>query len=135
MPMYDMQCRSCKIVYEVFTTPDDKLGLCPECGAVSDRVYLTIGMIRTSDDGGNHYSEMLEVVDKEGGKHCQDFLRHPNRGSYENWKKTEGIRHIEPGEKLIKPKEQIAKNKSKIEAKLINNFRKREAISVGGQSQ
>ena len=132
MPMYDMECRSCKIQHEVFTTPTDKIGFCPECGSLSDRVYLTIGNIKTSDDGGNHYREILDVVDKDGGSHCQEFLKHPNRGNYNNWMKTEGIRHIEPGEKRISPADQRAKKRKNVEARLVDNFKKREAISIGG---
>lgn len=136
MPAYDMECNECQLQYEVVAGPDDKEGICPLCDATARRIYLTIGSIRTSDDGGNHYKEILEIVDKDGGQHCQDFLKNPNRGTYEAWTKGAGVRPLERGEELITPKKQRDRTKAKMvkhRAKVKKNLMKRRSITLGGQ--
>jgi len=44
-----------------------------------------------------------EVVNKEGGSHCQQFLKDPTRDNYKAWMTKEGIRHLEVGEKPGRP--------------------------------
>lgn len=134
MPLYDMECEECGGRFEGVYNPDQYVDIC-SCGHIARRIYINIGVIKTSDDGGNHYKEILEVVDKEGGKHCQDFLRNPNRGTYEKWKAGAGVRHLERGEKIDSPAERRAKVKKELEpirSKVLKKFKERQAIKVGG---
>ena len=47
-------------------------------------------------DDASWLPSVLEVVDKEGGPHCQRFLQNPTRQNYKAWMKGE---HIVPMEK------------------------------------
>jgi hypothetical protein len=46
-----------------------------------------------------------EVVDKDGGRHCQEFLKDPTRVNYKKWMCGEGVRHLEVGEKPGRPEQ------------------------------
>ena len=128
MPLYDTECNSCGCQSEVFTPVDQRVGRCPSCNGETRRIVTKVVM-KTGDDSPNYLRDTLEVVNKEGGKHCQDFLAHPNRNNYEKWMVGEKIRHIEPGEKQSKPE---GMDKKKMLDRLTKNFVKKEAISIGG---
>ena len=85
---------------------------CSQCGGEAKRIF---------SPGNNHPNEdaewirsVREVVDKEGGPHCQAFLKDPTRTNYENWKKTEGLRHLESGEKRYRPEFDLDKHTERV---------------------
>lgn len=126
MPLYDNQCHQCDYIYEAVAKCDENVLCCPICGGESRRVYLSMRGIKHSHP--DYLKEVLEVVDKEGASHCQKFLKYPTRANYKSWMKGENIRHIDPGEKLIKPE----RDKDKIARKLVNKLKQRESIQIGG---
>jgi len=131
MPLYDMECEGCGEIYEVFTGPEDKTGICNICGGVSHRVYLKFGGLHESP---NWMKDTIQVVNPDGGRHCQEFMNEPNRKNYKNWLKGEGLRPIEEGEKLRKPDPNERKKwKKEMHGKIMDNFKKRESITVGGK--
>lgn len=131
MPLHDHECTKCGYEHEEFIEWDIHSCLCPACGGMSVRVYIKFNGIK--HDAPNWLKDTLEVVDKDGGKHCQDFLKHPNRRNYKGWMKGEGLRPLEEGEKLRRGpnKKEKAKRRTEHLHTLKTNFKKRNAITVG----
>lgn len=129
MPIYDYQCTKCETIDERFAGVDEKTLPCKCCGELARRVYLKLS---TTHDAPSWLKDTLEVVDKEGGPHCQEFLKRPTRSNYKKWMKGEGIRPMDHGEstKVGIPKEEKIKKRAKTRHKLQEAFRSREAISI-----
>lgn len=73
-----------------------------QCEGIAAKI-ISIPGANLNTESPDWIKSITEVVDKEGGKHCQDFLRDPTRDNYKKWMKVEGVRHLEPGEKLGRP--------------------------------
>lgn len=129
MPVYDYQCRECEVIDERFASPDEKVVKCKVCGALANRVYMKMVTIRNDSEW---LRDTLQVVDKDGGVHCQKFLKNPNKKNYKNWMKGEGLRPLEPGEsmKVGLPKEEKTKLRAELRHKVQTSFRNKEAITV-----
>jgi len=97
MPLYDYQCESCGYIEEHYVSPDERVMVCSQCGGEARRIFSP-GNNHPNEDAG-WIRSVLEVVDKEGGPHCQEFLKHPTRTNYQNWMRGEGLRHWERGER------------------------------------
>ena len=103
MPLYDYQCTTCGNIEEHYVEPQEQIMPCGKCGAEATRIFSS---------GHNHPNEdaewirsVLEVVDKEGGRAAQEFLKRPTRTNYQEWMKETGLRHLEPGERPKRPQE------------------------------
>lgn len=96
-PLYDFHCHRCDQTHEVFYKMADKpkTVLCPECGGESVS-HPSIGAIL--GDEAAWLNSVTEVVDKNGGEHCQRFIADPTRDNYKKWMKGSGVRPMEPGE-------------------------------------
>ena len=120
----DFKCNECGKVTEKICGSKRLKALC-KCGCVAYRFFS----ISNTKPHGTWIPSVLEVVDKNGGQHCQEFLKHPNRTNYENWKKKTGLRHLEPGEKL--PQRESREDKFKrIKPELLKKAREREVITI-----
>lgn len=126
MTLHDYQCENCSNVHEHLAAWDSYFCTCPQCGGTSTRIYSKFNGIK--NNAPDWMKDTLKVVDKEGGKHCQEFLKHPTRDTYKNWMKGEGLRPIEHGEKLAKPD----KDTSGIRKRVKENFVKSNSITVRG---
>jgi putative FmdB family regulatory protein len=100
MPLYDYECPRCGKIEEHYALPDEKEMAC-SCGVMARRIFSP-GNKHPNEDAG-WIASVLEVVDKEGGPHCQAFLKDPTRTNYRNWMKAEGLRPFEDGEKPGRP--------------------------------
>lgn len=105
MPLYNYECPDCGVIIEkVF-----KLKRCPRhikcsvCKGKARKIICIPGADNTKESP-DWVKSIIEVVDKEGGAHCQRFIKNPTRKNLETWMKVEGVRHFEPGEKFSKPK-------------------------------
>lgn len=127
MPLHDHQCEWCGCIHEEFVAWNERTCGCPICGETSHRVYLQFKGIK--HDSPDWLKDTLQVVDKDGGQHCRDFLKNPSRANYQSWMKGEGIRPMEEGEGI--------KNKKKVDTAPIRkrvkeNFKKKNSIEVRG---
>lgn len=97
MPAYDYRCLGCELIHEAFYKMADKPKTipCPECGEKSIS-YPSVGAILGDEAGW--LNSVTEVVDKQGGEHCQRFLADPTRDNYKKWMKGSGVRPMESGE-------------------------------------
>lgn len=105
MPLYQYECEECGLVIEqVFKIKRCPRNIeCPKCKGKARKIICIPGSDNTKESP-DWVKSICEVVDKEGGTHCQQLLKDPTRKNLENWMKVEGVRHFEPGEKLSRPK-------------------------------
>jgi len=96
VPLHDNYCNSCGYTFEELVKWDEYSVKCPNCNGMAFRVYINFNGIEKSTPDWMYST--LEVVDKDGGQHCQDFLKHPTQGTYKSWLKGEGLRPMEEGE-------------------------------------
>jgi len=124
MPLHDYHCNACDLVFEEIVKWDERQVKCPNCQGASFRVYLNFKGIEKSTPDWLY--DTLEVVDKDGEQHCQDFLKHPTKGTYKNWMKGEGLRPMEEGESMKKK----SRDTSNIRRMVHEKFRKDNTIEV-----
>lgn len=127
MILYDFECERCGNTIEVFTDSQTNTGTCPLCGGKTKKI-ISIGRVNCMNEDANWIRSVTEVVDKEGGQHCQEFLKNPTRSNYKKWMKGEGLRPMEPGELPGKPKEPSIKELTDATYKRV---REREALKTG----
>ncbi|TVM31168.1 FmdB family zinc ribbon protein [Oceanidesulfovibrio marinus] len=104
MPLYDYECDGCGAMMELFY----KIEIAPQefecqCGGTFRKVIL-LGHGGIKREEAPWIPDVCEVVDRDGGEHCQRFLQEPNRANYHRWMEKEGVRPLEPGEPLRPPK-------------------------------
>lgn len=112
MPAYDYRCTECEMIHEAFYRMADKPKTipCPECGGESVS-YPSIGAIL--GDEAAWLKSVTEVVDHEGGAHCQRFIADPTRENYKKWMKESKIRPMEPGEEKRRKPSKADREKAK----------------------
>jgi hypothetical protein len=103
MPLYDYCCPKQHITehiagYEEITTQ------CPLCGEMADRIISISGCECNNEDAA-WIRSVADVVDRDGGVHCKEFIQNPTRSNYKQWMEKEGVRHIELGEKKYRAPE------------------------------
>ena len=128
MILKDFFCENCQTTQEEFVNagsiPDDVE--CRLCHSVAKKI---VSMSHTIPLDASWIGRVREVVDKKSNKpHNIEFLKHPSRANYEAWKKGENLRHLEPGEKL--PTVDKDARKKRIKKRMIENYKKREAIEI-----
>jgi len=101
MPIYDVECPGCGWAGEVIANVNDMID-CPLCGATAKRI-ISVSGVNTFNEDAEWIRSVREVVDKEGGPHCQEFLTHPTRENLHTWMQVEGVRHMDPGERPSRP--------------------------------
>lgn len=124
MPLHDHSCPDCCIIFEAFVKWNERESRCPDCGKMAPRAYLNFNGIKKEDP--NWLNKTLEVVDKDGGPHCQEFLKYPNRKNYNSWLKGEGLRPLEEGESMKLKK----RDTSDLRKRVTEKFRKDNALTV-----
>jgi putative FmdB family regulatory protein len=103
MPVYDFECTKCGEVKEVILF-DVNINEqeCPICSGTAKKI-ISAGGTNCFNEDADWIRSITEVVDKDGGRHCQEFLKRPTRANYKKWMKKEGVRHREDGEPLKPP--------------------------------
>lgn len=126
MPLHDHECVNCGHQHEEIIEWDNYSCLCPKCESTSVRIYKRFNGIQ--QDAPDWLKSVTEVVDKEGGPHCQQFLKHQNMSNYKAWMKGEGLRPFEQGE----PMERKKADTSKLRKEVKQSFRDKNTITVRG---
>jgi len=105
MIIYQFQCRECgSISDQFFSMSECPVTIqCEQCNGVCNKI-ISIPASNLASESPDWIKSITEVVNKEGGKHCQQFLKDPTRDNYKAWKRAENVRHLEPGERK-KPKQ------------------------------
>lgn len=128
MPIYLYQCGVCSYTEEHYNDYNTREITCEKCGKVSTRIISTSG-VNTINEDAAWLRTVIEVVDKEGGRHCQEFIKNPTRKNYKNWMKGEGIRPMDTGEGMGKPEKPDMK---KIEREVMQKFARDHQLELGG---
>ena len=103
MPVYDYECDSCKTITESIEHYNTEIIVCERCNHCFARRIISASGPNCANQDAEWIRSVLEVVDKEGGKHCQRFLKNPTRKNYNAYMKGEGIRPLESGEQMRPP--------------------------------
>lgn len=129
MPIYDMVCNHCGRVHEVITGPDDTDPVvCPLCQmGYASRIISASGVNCSNQDAG-WIKSAAEVAGDETPQGRQ-FKRNPTRDNLQAWMKAKGLRHMDPGEGATKPP---PPDQKRILKKMIERYRKRNRITIGG---
>ena len=100
MPVYDFECEECKGISEhiMSVTLSGCYVDCPYCNGMAYKIISASGAFCSNEDAA-WIRSVREVVDKEGGKASQQFLRDPTRANYKKWMKDTGLRPLESGER------------------------------------
>jgi putative FmdB family regulatory protein len=100
MPLYDFECQECGSIHEAIEPMDVKHRPCPvpDCRGRAKKIISASGVFCANDDAA-WIRSVREVVNKDGGAHCQAFLKDPTRANWKAWMKGEGLRPFEPGER------------------------------------
>jgi hypothetical protein len=100
--------------------------LCKFCGFHNTKRLISATSHYCGNEEPAWLRKTVEIVDKDGGRHCQEFIKHPTRANYRKWMKGESIRPIEPGEKLRKPEH----NSEKIRKYVKDQHYKRRSLEI-----
>ncbi len=119
MPLHDHSCPYCCIFFEAIVKWDEREARCPDCGKMVPRAYLTFNGIKKEDP--SWLNDTLEVVDKDGGIHCQEFLKSPTRSNYNSWLKGEGLRPFEQGESMKLKKRDTTDLRKRVMKKFVDD--------------
>ncbi len=104
MILHDHWCKFCGTSFEAMVKWDERESSCPNCGKHAER-YFKSGCANTEPIDAAWIKTLHEVVDKDSNKpHVVEFLKSPTRENYKRWMNGEGIRHLESGEKMARPK-------------------------------
>lgn len=132
MPSYDYRCDCGAYAEDVFFKLDEKpdVVICPVCNENEMKQVPAIGVI--IGDEAAWLKSVTEVVDRDGGVHCQKFIQDPTRENYREWMKKEGLRPMEPGEGGWRTRSDKEKqdDRAREVKRLVENHKKRTAIRV-----
>lgn len=127
MPTYPFRCETCNREIEHVCRMAERPNriACMVCGGVMTQVPSLPAVM---GDEAAWLKSVTEVVNKDGGEHCQRFLRDPNRANYKAWMKGENLRPMEPGEQTWKrpPK----RDRRKVVDEVMKKRQQRNAIAV-----
>ena len=96
MPIYDYKCINGH-VFEDVRGFDDKTVDCPKCQETANRI-ISSSKVNCANDDAEWIREAALVANRDGGPHCQEFIKNPTRANWKKWMKGEGIRIVEDGE-------------------------------------
>ena len=126
-PAYDFHCDACDFDVEHVCKMADRPSTigCPSCGGNMNQVPSLPAVL---GDEAAWLKSVTEVVNKDGGPHCQRFLKDPSRSNYRAWMKGENLRPMEPGEQTWKkpPK----RDRRKVVNEVMKMRQQRKAITV-----
>jgi len=92
--LVDFKCRDCGKIEEVLVDSSKWIDFCL-CGGVCDRI-ISFGKVYTGNVDCDWVKTVVEVADKENpAPHVQEFVKNPNRRTYKNWMKGEGLRPMD----------------------------------------
>lgn len=126
MPIYLYACECGNEIEQFFKMADRKGSVPCPCGKSAIQ-KPAIGCVQ--GDEAAWLRATTEVVDKEGGEHCQRFIKYPTRSNYHAWMQGEGLRPMEPGEEKRKTIDKRAERKRRVEH-VMRKRKERNRITV-----
>lgn len=127
MPIYDMECQTCGTVFEAIMPIDREETDCAKCGRKAVRIISVSGQNCANEDA-SWIRSVLEVVDHSSdAPHTREFIKNPTRANYKAWMKGEGLRPVEDGERLTRPK----RDDSRIREYMLQKAYERRGITIG----
>lgn len=131
--LVDFECIRCGHIFEKIVKSHIKFTGCPKCwdGVFMDfaKRIITPSSTYLGNQDEDWIKSVREVVDKEGGRHAQEFLKNPTRDNYKRWMKSEGLRPLDKGEGPTKP---APVDMQQLTDKTFDLHRKRTRIEVRG---
>jgi predicted nucleic acid-binding Zn ribbon protein len=102
MPIYALRCDQGHEFEAVCPVNDRNLQTC-DCGAKC-RVVPAIGQVNCANEDAGWIRSIREVVAKDSkDPHDRAMLKAgATRSDYKRWLKSNGLRHLEPGEKTMR---------------------------------
>lgn len=133
MPLYDFQCRDCKVIFERFAKREHRTCECPHCGSQHAARIISIGKSAYRVDAP-WIRTVLDVVDKtDKDPATRAFLAEPTREHYDAWMKAKGLRPMTEKEyrqpDVDKAVEAAIRDRSNM---ILRQKRKRETINLRG---
>ena len=127
MPIYDYEC-ACGHIQERIERADDKRAkICPRCGKAQARRIISVSGQYCGNQDADWLKSVREVVGDET-REGREFKRDPTRANYQAWMKRKGLRPMDIGERPNRPP---IEDDRRLTRKLIENHRKRSAVSIG----
>ena len=124
--IFDVKCAECGKTWEVIQDRSRQECTC-DCGGIAKRIFTVRGPNCFNEDAP-WIRSILDVVDKESGDPATvEFLKRPTRTNYKNWMKSQGLRHLEPGEK---PKKPPPPDIDSLTRKLVERHRERNKLTI-----
>jgi len=100
MILVDFEC-ACGRVEEYLVDSSVTKWKC-SCGKIAKKIISSSGVYLSNQDSP-WVRTVLDVVDRDNpARHVQEFIKHPNRSSYNNWMKGEKLRPADRGEKVVR---------------------------------
>jgi putative FmdB family regulatory protein len=101
VPIYDYVCDNCSLEEEHIEPIDREQIPCGHCNGTMHRIFSPGGSAFNQDAAW--IRSVLEVVAKDSTKPAtREFVKNPTRENMQRWMRSEGIRHLENGEKAAK---------------------------------
>ena len=121
---FDFRCDSCGVVKESLQYPSTTRTRC-DCGKMAYRVIAMSGVHCGNMDDTTWAQSAREVMPKDSQHpETQAFMRNPTKGNLKRAMKAEGIRHMEPGERMDRaPKFDAAKHSEHVAKRFMGRSR------------
>jgi len=101
MPIFDFECKHCGKTTESIE-PCNCVGIQCECGKIARKVISAGGVYCGNGDDSSWAKDAADVMPKDSTNPVvREFVHNPTKSNLKRAMKSEGIRHIEPGEKAI----------------------------------
>lgn len=126
MILVDFECLKCGYIFEDIVPWDIFTSQCPRCNNKKAKRIISTGKVYNGNQDADWLKSVRDVVDKDGSRHCQEFLKNPTRDNYKRFLKGEGLRPLETGE----PIKSDPVDMSKVHKGVWDNFRKDHSIEV-----
>ena len=127
MPLYLYRCEECGEELDHACKMDSRPAfiVCAVCDA---KMIQAPALGAILGDEATWLKSVTEVVNRDGGPHCQRFLKDPSRSNYRAWMKGENLRPMEPGESTWKrpPK----RDRRKVVNEVMKMRQQRKAITI-----
>jgi len=133
MIIVDFECRRRHQVHE-FMVENGRKPKCPDCGANTKRI-ITAGRVNMVNESPDWIKSVVDVVDKGSPKpHVREFVKNPNRKTYQNWMKGEGIRPLDHTEHGAPPVHHAPAepDTTRLREEVVKRHFDRKRVEVGG---
>lgn len=133
--LFDFECPECHAIEEHMVATHTEQPVCAACHVAMEKVFVASTGSRLPDDAA-WIKTVTEVVAKDSkNPHAQAFLKNPTRENLKSWMKSEGIRHLEPGEHEANKRRRVEEEAKAHERRakfMMERHMERKRIVAGG---